>query len=80
MKKNETSKTLTEDQDNKLSGLLAAFLLINPQSESAMLNLQKMVDILDDKTKADIYNLAKQDLTARTKRQIAALNEQLQRM
>jgi len=73
-------KLLGEDQSNKLMAILPAFLLINPQSESAMINLQKLVDEMSDDTREKLYDLVKKDLTARTKRQIAMLNEQIARM
>ncbi len=68
-----------EDKVNRLMGLLQAFLLINPQSESALLNLQKLIDEWDAETQGRIYQMVKQDLTARTKRQIALLHEQIER-
>ncbi len=69
-----------EDRSDKLVGMLQAYLLINPQSESALLNLQKVVEELDEETSNKIYELVKKDLTARMKRQIARLKEQIERM
>jgi len=71
---------LSEDKSRKLMSILPAFLLINPQSEAVMINLQKLADEMSDESRTKLYELVKKDLIARTKRQIAMLNEQIARM
>ena len=71
---------LTAEQKAILPQMLSAFLLVTPQQETAQVNLQKMVNAMDDRTKMKIYEMAKEDLTARIQQQIGALQAELERM
>jgi len=64
----------------RLMETLPAFLLLQAQHETVMVNLQKVVDVLDDDNRKKVYEVVKQDLTARAKIQIANLQEQINKM
>ncbi len=71
---------LTEDQQDRFQLLLSSFLLVTVQNESAQQNLQRLIGRLDENTKKAIYNMCKEDLTARGQRQIAAIKQEIERM
>ena len=71
---------MTEKQEKKLPNLLRAFLLINPQSESANQNVLKVLDVMPKEAKAELFEVIRTDLRARLNQQIEALESQIEMM
>ena len=71
---------LTADQKNMLPQMLSAFLLVNPQVEGAQVNLQKLINAMEPKSQRKVYDVVKEDLTARLQQQIGAMQAELERM
>jgi hypothetical protein len=65
---------------SKLHGMLKAFLLVNPQSESADDNVRKVIELLNEEQQQALFLMIKQELTSKLRRQIEALLEQINSM
>ncbi len=79
-KKATKQSALTEQQELKFPQMLSAFLLIPLDNQTSQQNLQLLIGKLDDATKKNVYQMVKEDLTARGNRQVAAIRMELQTM
>lgn len=65
---------------SRLHEMVKAFLLVNPQSETADDNVRKIIDLLSDEQKTALYMMIKHELSIKLKRQIEALQERIDMM
>lgn len=79
MSETKSIKRLPAEKKEKLPLMIASFLLI-PQHDTAQQNLMVFINALSETTKLRIYEICKQDLTARAERQILALKQQIETM
>ena len=73
-------KDKTDKINTRLPGMLAGWLLVNQQSESAVNNLQTLLRHIPEDEKFKLFEIMKTDLTSRIENQILMMKEQIERM
>ncbi|MCP4895786.1 MAG: hypothetical protein GY906_02330 [bacterium] len=68
---------MSEKMETKLPGMLMAWLMINPQVESAKENLMTLLRMMPDETKEKLFASVREDLTSRMEAQVVAIKEQI---
>lgn len=71
---------MTGRSKKRMPGLMKAWLLVNPQSESAEANVRRLLAVLTDEQLEELRGMIVSDLKPRMEQQIDALREQIEQM
>ncbi len=72
-----TTTAMNEKIETKLPGMLMAWLMINPQVDSAKENLMTLLRMMPDEVKEKLFASVREDLTSRMEAQIVGIKEQI---